>query len=99
MNSESIADLRARVYRSVFDEPGHVAPAVRRSVAAGSGVPGALESLVEKIHRHAYRVTDEDLGHLRASHTDDQLFEIVVSAALGAARQRLDAGLAALERA
>ena len=54
---------------------------------------------VDTIHRHAYRVTDEDVARLRASYDDDQLFELVVCAALGASQRRLAAGLAALELA
>jgi alkylhydroperoxidase family enzyme len=93
------ADLRDRAFAAVFDGPGETEPALRRAAAEGKGVPADLQSLVDKIHRHAYRVTDEDLARLRTSYSDDQLFEIVVSAALGASRQRLVAGLAALEKA
>jgi alkylhydroperoxidase family enzyme len=93
------AELRDRAFRSVFDGPGESDPAVRRAAADGTGVPAELQALVDKIHRHAYTVTDEDLARLGARYSDDQLFEIVVSAALGASRTRLFAGLAALEKA
>ena len=60
-------------------------------------VPPALAAYVDKVARHAYRVTDEDLATLqRAGHSDDALFEVTVSAALGAALGRLERGLAAL---
>ena len=72
---------------------------MRRAAANGSGVPADLDVLVEKIHRHAYKVTDEEIAALQATYGDDQLFEIIVSAALGASRRRLFAGLAALEEA
>jgi alkylhydroperoxidase family enzyme len=62
-------------------------------------VPPDLQALVDKVHRHAYKVTDEDFARLRTTYSDDELFEVVVSAALGAARQRLFAGLSALENA
>ena len=93
------AAIRDRVFRTVFDGPGHSDPAVRRAVADDRGVPTDLQALVDKIHRHAYKVTDEDLARLRSTYTDDQLFEIVVSAAIGASRERLMAGLSALEQA
>lgn len=63
------------------------------------GLPGDLRVLVEKIHRHAYKVTDADVAAAQAVHGDDALFEIIVSAALGASDQRLRAGLEALDRA
>jgi alkylhydroperoxidase family enzyme len=93
------ATLRDRVLDRVLSGPGVAEPALRRAAAEGAGLPGDLQTLVEAIELHAYRVTDEDLTRLRASYDDDQLFEIVVSAALGASRRRLAAGLAALERA
>ncbi len=61
------------------------------------GLPPALAAYVDKVARHAYTVTDEDLGALeRAGNSDDALFEVTVSAALGAALGRLERGLAAL---
>jgi hypothetical protein len=44
-------------------------------------------------------VTDEDWAALRAKVDEDGQFELVVAAALGAAGERLDAALAALEGA
>src|SRR5438067_8006706 len=56
-----------------------------------------LAAYVDKVARHAYKVTDEDVGRLQqAGHSDDALFEVTVSAALGAALGRLERGLAAL---
>jgi len=56
-----------------------------------------LAAYVDTVAQHAYRVTDEHLGRLRqAGHSDDSLFEMTVSAALGAALGRLERGLAAL---
>ena len=57
------------------------------------------QALVDKIHRHAYKVTDDDISRAQAEYGDDQLFEIIVSASLGASRQRLLASLKALEEA
>jgi hypothetical protein len=93
------ASLRDRVLDAVLEGPAESDPAVRRAAAEARGVPSDLEPLVEKIHRHAYRVTDADIARLRRRHGDDEMFEIVVSAALGASRRRLMAGLEALEQA
>ena len=93
------AVLRDRALDRVLNGPGESDPAVRNAAAAGKGVPAELQALVDKIHRHAYRVTDEDIAKLQATYGDDRMFEIVVSAALGASRQRLFAGLKALEEA
>jgi alkylhydroperoxidase family enzyme len=93
------APARDAVLRTVLDGPGETDPSLRLAAAEGVGVPEDLQSLVEKIHRHPYKVTDEDIQTLQQTYADDQLFEIVVSATLGAARQRLMAGLRALEEA
>jgi hypothetical protein len=65
--------------------------------ASGEAVPAALAGYVDKAARHAYKVTDEDVTALqRGGTSDDALFEITASAALGAALGRLDRGLRAL---
>jgi alkylhydroperoxidase family enzyme len=99
MTDDPYAERRDAVLRRVLDGPGESAPALRRAAAEGAGLPDDLRALVDKIHRHAYRVTDDDVARLRATYGDDPLFEIVVSAALGASRQRLLAGLEALNDA
>ena len=99
MISDPHAGLRDRVLDGVIDGPGESDPAIRRAAAAGVGAPADLQSLVDKIHRHAYKVTDDDIALAQKNYNDDQMFEIVVSAALGASRNRLLAGLKALEKA
>ena len=97
------AAYTTRLVDGVLTQPGHTLPELRRAVleqAAGSGggnVPPALAAYVDKVARHAYKVTDEDLGRLQqAGDSDDALFEVTVSAALGAALGRIERGLAAL---
>lgn len=99
MISDPHANLRDKVLKSVLDGPGESNPALRNTVAVGKAIPAELHVLVEKIHRHAYKVTDEDIKRLQAKYGDDQMFEIIVSAALGASRNRLLAGMKALDEA
>jgi hypothetical protein len=93
------APLRDAALRSVLEGPGESDPAVRQAAAEGVGASAELQALVDKVERHAYRVTDEEIARLQAVHGDDRLFEIIVSAALGASRRRLQAGLRALDEA
>jgi hypothetical protein len=99
MTSDPHATLRDEVFDRVLTGPGHTDPSLRQAAANGSGLPADLQPFVEKIHAHAYRVTDADVSRLRTSYDDDELFELVVSAAVGASRERLLAGLRALEGA
>jgi hypothetical protein len=93
------ATLRDRVLASVLDGPAHSDSGVRNGAALNRDLPNDLQYLVAKIHAHAYRVTNEDVALAQKAYGDDKLFEIIVSAAMGASKQRLDAGLRALEDA
>ena len=93
------APLREAALRSVLEGSGLTDPALRQAAAVGEGLPTDLQPLVDAIHRHAYRVTDEDIARLQATYGDDRMFELIVSSALGASRHRLLAGLQALDEA
>ena len=99
MTADPHANLRDKVLKSVLTGPGETDPAMRNAVADGKSVPAELHVLVDKIHRHAYKVTDEDMKRPQAKYGDDQMFEIVVSSALGASRNRLLVGMKALDEA
>ncbi|HEY2379250.1 MAG TPA: hypothetical protein VGH98_24930 [Gemmatimonadaceae bacterium] len=94
---DSHATLRDQVLKRVLKGAGETEQSLRQAAAAGTGLPPDLQHLVDKIQEHAYKVTDEDVARLQQAYDDDQLFEIIVSAALGASRKRLLAGLAALD--
>lgn len=96
---DPLAADREEHERRVLEGAGHAAPALRRAAARRDALPDDLASLVEKVHRHAYKVTDEDIAALRQSYSDDELFEVIVSAAVGASLERRGAGLKALREA
>ena len=95
---QPLSHLQAATRQAVVDGPGSTDSALRRQVASGQP-PSELVILVQKIRDHAYKVTDDDMDALRAHYTEDQLFELMVAAAVGAAEYRLKAALAALEEA
>ncbi|MBW3553657.1 MAG: hypothetical protein KY466_09105 [Gemmatimonadetes bacterium] len=65
-------------------------------VSSGA-VPPDLSGFVDKVARGAHRVTAEDVQRLReAGYSEDAIFEVTVSAAVGAACGRLERGMAAL---
>lgn len=60
-------------------------------------LPQELTRYVDKVALHAYKVTDADVeALLRIGCTEDAIFEITVSAVLGAGIGRLECGLDAL---
>jgi alkylhydroperoxidase family enzyme len=95
---DRFASFRKATAAALLASRATTTPDLRQAVSIG-GPPPELAALVEKIRRHAHEVTDSDLEALRGRYTEDQLFEIVVAAAYGAAQERLAAGLRALDEA
>ena len=59
--------------------------------------PPEFAAYLDKVRRHAYRITDEDIEALtRAGYSDDAVFELTIAAAVAAGLERRDAGLRVL---
>jgi alkylhydroperoxidase family enzyme len=70
--------------------------ALREAYPAGDD-PADFQPYLDKVRKHAYRVTDEDVAALKeAGHSEDEIFERTVAAAVAAGLERLEAGLRAL---
>lgn len=82
-------------------EGGGAAPQAQRRAAFNNiGLSNPLQMLVEKVGKHANTITDDDIAAARASGlSEDQIFEIVVCAAIGHAARQYETALAALEAA
>jgi hypothetical protein len=91
----------ARLRTALLESPGETEPSLRRDLVSGStSLPAEIAAYVEKVRRHAYKITDEDIASLaRAGYSEDRIFEITASAAVGAALHRLERGMAALKDA
>jgi hypothetical protein len=96
--NDRFASLRRATVAALLGGRGAAAPETLRAVMQGAPPP-EFEALVRKIRAHAYTVTDQDLDALRSRYTEDQLFEIIVAAACGAADERLEAARRALDQA
>ena len=90
-----VAGLR----RAVFDSPGASDLAERAAAASAGAVPPPLDAYVAKVDGAAYRITDADVAALKsAGCSEDEIFEVTVAAAVGAALRGLEAGLRAMRR-
>ncbi|HSE23456.1 MAG TPA: hypothetical protein VLB68_17440 [Pyrinomonadaceae bacterium] len=76
---------------AVLSGPGSLPPHVRQAISEGAKLSGAMEVFVQKIAVEASALTDDDIAELhRVHYTDDQIFEAIVSAAVGAGLFRLE---------
>lgn len=72
----------------------------RRAAFDNAELTTPLNKLIDKVASHAYRATDEDMAAVKACGlSDDQIFELVVCAAVGQAGRQYDQALQALNAA
>ena len=103
-------DHSQRLIDAILTSPGETDPTLRRAIEEQSAqwsssspqqvkqVPPELATYVKKVALYAYKTTEEDIEALRkAGYDDDAIFEITLSAALGAGMTRLERGLVALK--
>ena len=95
-----IRQARAALARRILEGPGMAEPVKRGAAFNNSGLAGAVGALVDKVARQAFRVTREDIADaMESGLSEDEVFEIVVCAAVGQATRQYDTALAALEAA
>ena len=98
--SEATTRLRVAVVDCALHGPGFSSAQLRRAAFDNGGVDGRAEALVDTVARNAWKVTDEQVADtLAAGVSEDVVFELAVSAALGQATRQLSAALAALDEA
>lgn len=90
---------QALVHR-ILQGPGQAPPDQRARAFDNAGLPEPLRPLLDKVATNSADVTDADFATAtEASFTDDQLFELVICAAVGQSTRQYEAGLAALAEA
>ena len=93
------AAQRALVDR-ILNGEGRASAEQRARAFGNEGLSPPLDALIGKVAVRPAEVTDEDLAAAKASaYTEDQLFELVVCAAVGQSTRLYEAGLAALAEA
>jgi hypothetical protein len=95
-----IAELHRALVARVLDNSATASPQLRRSAFNNAGLDEPIRTLVEKVAYESYHVTDDDVAAVRAAGlSDDEIFEIVVCAAIGQADRQYGRALAALSDA
>jgi hypothetical protein len=96
---KKLAAHRALVDR-VLNGEGRASAQQRASAFNNDGLSPPLDALIGKVVDRPVRVTEADFAAAKASgSSEDQLFELVVCAAVGVSARLYEAGLAALAEA
>lgn len=97
-------DSKRTAYRALEDRvvngPGRASPEQRARAFGNAGLAPPLDGLIDKVATRPTQVTDADFAAAQAAgFSQDQLFELVICAAVGQSARLYDAGLAALAEA
>jgi alkylhydroperoxidase/carboxymuconolactone decarboxylase family protein YurZ len=92
--------IHQALVKRILEGPGEAPADVRARAFANAELPDALRPLLNKVATSSSQVTDADFAAaLEAGFTEEQLFELVVCAAVGESTRQYEAGLAALDEA
>jgi hypothetical protein len=96
-----IEDRKRKAHEAIvtraLEGDGRASRAQRRGAFDNAGLAEPLSTLIDKVAMRPTRVTDEDLAAVKASGlSEDQIFELVVCAALGQATRQYETALEAL---
>lgn len=97
-----ISRAKAALAKRLREGEGTAPPSHRSGAFEGNvaGLPPAVADLLRKVMMSAHRVTDDDVDSARRSGaSEDEIFELVVAAAVGQSTRDYDAALAALNEA
>ena len=95
-----ITHLRKALVTRILDGDGRASRVRRRAAFDDTGLAEPLKTLIDKVTKHANKVTGENIAGARASgFSEDQILELVVCAAIGQATRQHDAAHAALVEA
>jgi alkylhydroperoxidase family enzyme len=85
------------VVTRVLEGDGRASPAERRAAFDNATLTEPLHGLITKVAQHPTQITDDDIAAVKAAGlSEDQIFELVVCAAVGQATRQYQNALAAL---
>jgi AhpD family alkylhydroperoxidase len=88
-HDDAVKNLR----HAVLEAPATTDPALRTAAATGGPLPEPWQSYATTVRDASYKITDTDIDRLvAAGHTEEEIFEVTVAAAVGAAVHGFDAG-------
>lgn len=95
-----IEDARKVLLKRILEGADTASASDLRAAFDLNGPAGPISTLVDKVAKHASGVTDDDISAVKAlGFNENQIFEIVVCAAVGQANRQYEAALAAVKAA
>jgi hypothetical protein len=95
-----IMEARGALVERILEGRGRASSSCRRAAFDNAGLEGLLALLVDRVAGHPHEMTDRDIAAVRACGlSEDQIFEVVICGAVGAAIRQHDRALCALETA
>ena len=90
-----------QLYQSLIDSvlrgKGASTAQQRQAAFNNADLQPPLNTLINKVAYEAYKITDNDIASAKAAgSSDDQLFELIICAAVGQASRQYESALAAL---
>jgi hypothetical protein len=96
----NIGQQRKALTERILDGAGTASQSERQAAFENIGLAEPVKALIQKVATQATAVTDRDIAAARASGlTEDQIFEIVICAAVGQSTRQYDSARAALDAA
>jgi hypothetical protein len=93
----SFQELHKTLVTRILEGAGKASPSQRHAAFENAGLSGPLGILMDKVASCAYQVTDEDISAVMTSGaSEDQIFELVVCSAVGAATRQYEGALSIL---
>jgi len=94
---DPFAERLKQLVDAIGSGPGEPDAGLRKDLLAGKAVAGALGAFAIKVSENASSITDEHVRALvNAGYSEEQVFECIIAAAVGAGLTRLRHGLALL---
>ncbi|MEB3032902.1 carboxymuconolactone decarboxylase family protein [[Mycobacterium] nativiensis] len=92
-----ITELHKALLGRILGAGATAPPQLRRAAFDNTGLDEPMATLIDKVAHRSYRVTDGDIAAARAAGlSEDQIFEIVVCAAVGQATRQYSGAMEVL---
>ena len=92
--------LHSALVARLLEGGGRASRSQRRAAFDNRALDEPLRTLIDKVAESPTRVTDEDIASVKtAGWSEDQVFELIVCAAVGQSTRQYEAGLAAMDEA